>query len=113
MWVFSKIGFVSVVAHRELKGMLLVRARLREDLEHVAARLTEAGVTGAECEESPQADYRFRLVCPRAAMAELLKSLTNEIDYDNFKNSVHGNPVRDRAYMSCWSAMHAAQVSGK
>jgi hypothetical protein len=35
--------------------------------------------------------------------------LVNEIDYDKFKKAAHGNPVRDRAYMGCWSAMHAAQ----
>jgi hypothetical protein len=49
------------------------------------------------------------VVCPKAAFAELAAELVSEIDYDNFKSAVHGDPVRDQAYMRCWSAMHAAQ----
>jgi hypothetical protein len=108
MWLFSKSGFVSVVAHRKQEGMLLVRSRFEEDIAAVCERLAAAGTT-VEPFEDQQADYRYRVVCPKEAFAELVARLVNEIDYDNFKSAVHGNPVRDQAYMRCWSAMNQAQ----
>ncbi|MDP6630921.1 MAG: hypothetical protein QGH29_08100 [Kiritimatiellia bacterium] len=108
MWLFSRSGFVSVVAHREQKGMLLVRSRFEEDIAAVCERMAAAGVSVAPFEDL-HADYRYRAVCPKEAFSELLAEMVNEIDYDNFKSAVHGNPVRDRAYMGCWSAMYAAQ----
>ncbi|MBT7702029.1 MAG: hypothetical protein HN700_17205 [Verrucomicrobia bacterium] len=108
MWLFSKSGFVSVVAHREHEGMLLVRSRFEEDIAAVCERLAAAGVM-VEPFEDRHADYRYRVVCPREAFATMVASLVGEIDYDNFKSAVHGDPVRDRAYMGCWSAMNQAQ----
>lgn len=109
MWLFSKIGFVSAVKHRDRQGMLMVRARLKEDIEAIRARLMHAGASGVECTETPDADYRYRLVCRQEEFAGVVAELVNDIDYDNFKNAVHGNRVRDRAYMRCWSAMNEAQ----
>jgi len=108
MWLFSKSGFVSVVAHREQKDMLLVRSRFKEDIAAVCERLAVAGVT-VDPFEDLHADYRYRVICPKEAFVKAVGGLVNEIDYDNFKSAVHGNRVRDRAYMGCWSAMHAAQ----
>ena len=98
--------------------MLLVRSRFEEDIaavcERLAAappspRLRRAGGVSVEPFEDLHADYRYRVVCPKGAFAELVAELVGEIDYDNFKSAVHGNPVRDRAYMGCWSAMNQAQ----
>ena len=108
MWLFSKAGFMSVVAHREQEGMLLVRSRFEEDITAVCERLAAAGVR-VEPFEDQHADHRYRVVCPKAPFAELVAELVGEIDCDNFKSAVHGNPVRDRAYMGCWSAMNRAQ----
>ena len=60
-------------------------------------------------EYTPNADYHYRLVCHREIFLPLMLSMVKDIDYPNFKNAVHGNPIRDHAYMDCWAAMHAAQ----
>ena len=112
MWLFSKAGFVSVVKHRDLQGMLLVRARLKEDIEAFCALAAESGAAGATWEETPNADYRYRFTCPREIFAAVAATLVSRIDYDNFKNAVHGNPVRDAAYIRCWSAMNDSQRQG-
>jgi|APSaa5957512622_1039677.scaffolds.fasta_scaffold29158_3 hypothetical protein len=88
--------------------MLLVRSRFEEDIAAVCERMGAAGVT-VEPFEDRHADYRYRVVCPKEVFAKLVADWVGEIDYDNYKSAVHGNPVRDRAYMGCWSAMHAAQ----
>lgn len=107
MWLFSKAGFISVVKHRDQPGMVMVRARLKEDIEAIRTLLDESDATAWQV--TPDADYRFRLVCSQKAFAAVAAKLVSQIDYDNFKNAVHGNPVRDRAYMRCWSAMNEAQ----
>jgi hypothetical protein len=61
MWLITKNGFLSVVQNLDSKGpgdALLVRGRVRGDLEHfadVAVRLGEQ----LEVVESPRADYGF------------------------------------------------------
>jgi len=111
MWLFSKVGFVSVVAHRDEPGMLLVRGRFAEDIDTVRELLAGVGETVKSFQDR-HADYRYRLVCPKTAFAKVVSDLISHIDYDNFKNAVHGNPTRDRAYMKCWAAMNEAQGWG-
>lgn len=103
MWLFTANGFVSAVAHRDKPGMLLVRARRRDDLLGIAEH------AGAEIIETPRADYRWRCEVPREAFAEFCRRQAMAIDYDNFKDACHGEPARDRALMQVWSAMHAIQ----
>ena len=57
MWVFTKLGFISVVKHAQKKGWLLVRARRRD---HLQAILKSAGIS-LMIKETPDADYRFRV----------------------------------------------------
>ena len=113
MWLFSKIGFVSVVEHREQQELLLVRARFKEDIKALRDLVNKEGGSDVEYVETANADYRYRLGCPRSIFVKVAAGLVNEIDYDNFKNAVHGNPVRDKAYMRCWVAMNEAQWSAQ
>jgi hypothetical protein len=109
MWIFTKMGFLSIVEHRDDPGKLMIRARFREDIEELCRRIAAAGGGKQAWQETPEGDYRFRVTCGREIMAKIVEQLVREIDYTNFKNSVHGDPVRDRAYLACWSAMHKAQ----
>lgn len=112
MWLFSKSGFVSIVAHREQTDKLLVRGRFKEDIDNIRDLLAAGGEVVSPFEDRG-ADYRYRLVCSRVACAQIIAGLVESIDYDNFKSAVHGDPIRDRAYMGCWSAMSAAQVASR
>lgn len=107
MWLFSGKGFISVVENRQDRSRktLLVRSRFREDLEQFVEMLDSSPVI----QETPERDYLYRIVVPREDLAAVVQRIVTSIDYGNFKASVHGDPVRDRAYGRCWSAMYDAQ----
>lgn len=113
MWIFSKQGFVSVVKHRHLPGMLLVRGRARDDLENFVRLLEEIGGKTHSIQETPQADYRFRVVACKRTVAKVLARIATDIDYPNFKDEVHGDPARDSAYMRVWTAMRNFQTDSE
>jgi hypothetical protein len=109
MWLFCKQGFFSVVRHSHRPGHLLVRARLRQDIDNLARLLAQE--TGQPCAPlvTPEADYRYRLEVPREDFARALVKLVEDLDYPNFKLAVHGDPARDRAYGRVWSIMGELQ----
>ena len=105
MWIFSKLGFVSIVQHRHLPGMLLVRARARDDIDNFVRLLDEIGGKKHPVEETPNADYRFRTVVCNRLVAKVVGRIAAGISYPNFKDEIHGDPSRDSAYMRIWRAM--------
>lgn len=88
MWIFTKTGFISVVKHTEKADFLLVRARRREDLEAIVEPMLASGYPLDDITETPEADYRFRVVMPRDCFAVVMSELVDQIDYPNFKDSI-------------------------
>lgn len=111
MWVFTKTGFVSIVKHKFIPGSLMIRARVREDLEQFIAVLDEVSGSKHSIKETPDGDYRFRTTATKNAVAQALARQITDLDYTNFKNAVHGDRDRDSAYMGCWSAMYRLQAA--
>ena len=99
MWIFLNNAFFSIVRHGTKPGDLLVRARLEGDIERVFC------VAG---EHTPHADYAYRAVVSRDAVAEALSGEIREINYSNFKNSVK-EADRHGAYMDVWTVMRDLQ----
>jgi hypothetical protein len=100
VWVFSRTGFVSIVEHKTVPGKLIVRARVREDLEQFAKLLDDITGEGHAVRETPSHDYRFRTTATKDAAAQALARQVTDLDYMNFKDAVHGDPQRDDAYLS-------------
>ena len=110
MWLFTKYGFFSIVQDRNDSRRVLVRARIRNDLERLLHLLDDkCDGEAPEVVEMPDADYAFRIFLDKAAWAKVAKVLANDIDYGNFKNAVHGEPDRDQAYMEVWSSLSRLQ----
>jgi hypothetical protein len=106
MWILTTSGFLSVVRHHDRPGDLLVRGRVRADLEAFCAD------TGADAPlETLGRDYRWRTVVPVAMFAQYLASEAEAIDYCNFKNAVAVRQGHDRAlrYHGVWDVTHALQ----
>lgn len=82
MWLMTKLGFFSVVEHRDDPSVLLVRARCEADIKNAAS------ATGCEWWTDENADYPHRMMCDRERWASTVAKITNDIDYDNFKSSV-------------------------
>ena len=102
MWIFLYDSFLSVVQANDDPDFLMVRARLRGDIERV---FPEAVVS-----EDRARDYRFRAKLPRViVVASIEAEITASITYDNFKNSVK-NARRHSAYLAVWKTMLHEQL---
>jgi hypothetical protein len=109
MWLLTTRGFCSVVQDTtDPSGdTLLVRGRVREDLEALAA--LAAG--DPEVLETPGHDYRFRLRLSREGFAGLAADLAREVDYPNFKDAVaeRQGAARARRYGEVWATLLGLQ----
>jgi len=104
MWLFTRLGFFSVVADRDNPGYLLVRARMPGDLDALKSQyLPEVGLIA----ETPEHDYRFRASVEKKAFAAAVGRAASDITYTNFKNEVHHVQGEQRAdrYAEVWSVM--------
>lgn len=95
MWIFLNNAFLSIVKPKD-RASLLVRARAKGDIERV---FPEAVVS---C--TPERDYRFRALIPRARVAEAITAYVMEMHYPNFKGSVVEHD-RHTVCSRVWSTM--------
>ena len=96
MWVFTSTGMLSVVAHRDLKDSLLVRAR---SPFHIREMFPYAAV-----DQTLDADYPFRAVIERELFANVMLEYSLNIGYDNFKNSIEEKNFHDHC-LEVWATM--------
>jgi hypothetical protein len=110
MWLFTDIGFFSVVAHRDRPDTLLVRARTRGDLE----ALRDRHLPDLELHENLGSDYRWRAFVIRSDWEHMAAALAAGIDYPNFKDAVAERQGNDRAdiYHDVWAVVHRLQTRG-
>jgi len=109
MWLATKFGFFSVVAHRDDPDLVLVRARSRDDLEQLRGFAEGRDICTPLIILTATADYCCRIIVARSDWDRLGAALVADIDYTNFKQQVHGDPERDAAYMQMWSIMRRFQ----
>ena len=108
MWLFTTIGFFSVV-EKPIEGaktnapMLAVRSRVEGDLEALREKympeLSEPIAT-------PYGDYKYRAAITHEDFARGIAALTKDIHYDNFKSAVWKAQGyhREHVYHGVWSA---------
>jgi hypothetical protein len=102
MWIILNNSFLSIVENRNNKGELLVRSRVKGDIEKV--------ISDAEVFEDSLADYKYRTFIKKEKVASIISNELLNINYDNFKNSVSKNDFeRYKAYNNVWSAMRVLQ----
>lgn len=116
MWIMSTIGFFSIVQKPwdVESDTLTVRARVYSDLASFQEALCR---NDPRLENSPyfpkivtdfNADYPYRLQAPKADVSTVLATITQDIDYDNFKARVdRDNGARARVYGGVWAALLA------
>lgn len=100
MWVFLKNSFLSIVQSPDNASILVVRARVRGDIEAV--------FPAAQIDETPYRDYRFRTYLRREEVAQAMYNEVWNLTATNFKDSVD-NKDRHDAYLEVWSAMYMYQ----
>jgi hypothetical protein len=109
MWLASQHGFYSVVEKQP--GQIHIRARCRNDLENLIAlaRLAAPPV------ETPEGDYRWRVVVGKPDLLRVLAAIGQTVNYPNFKNRIHALPdQRDKStiYSRIWSLFADYQRRG-
>jgi hypothetical protein len=87
MWVFTRRGFVSIVASETSPQFLLVRSRFEG---HIEALFPAAHVS-----ETPSVDYPFRALVSKSVVTQKLAALVAEIDYGNFNDAVKDSRYHD------------------
>ena len=100
MWLCMNNSFLSIVANRDKKDELLVRARLAGHIEAVFPKAKVFSKVGS--------DYEFRAFIPREEVAQVIAKNITAIKYDNFKSSVKSKALHD-VYLKMWSLMHQLQ----
>jgi hypothetical protein len=110
MWLFTNIGFFSVVEkpYDIEQGLISIRSRVRLDLE-VLKTLYLPSMT--EIIESDDADYRFRCRVNKRDFAEAVPELIMNINYENFKDEIFEvqGPERASLYSNIWGQAYELQ----
>jgi len=102
MWIVLNKSFLSIVKNRNNENQLLVRARVKGDIEKV--------FEDADVFEDEKADYKYRSYIDREIVSNVISNELLNIDYDNFKNSVSKDELdRAKAYMNVWSSLNKLQ----
>lgn len=102
MWVMLNDSFLSIVENMNNPEELLVRARVKGDIERV---FHDAAVF-----EDLNADYKYRAFINRQIVQAEISKQVEGINYYNFKNSISKNEQeRHDAYIQVWSALHKIQ----
>ncbi len=112
MWLFTKIGFFSVVQKPWdiAQGTLTVRARVRYDLENFRAELAKLYpdvVDLPEIEVDFRADYHYRIQVHKSSAEKIIGELAYGIDYDNFKQMIakEQGEIRAGLYARVWQTL--------
>jgi hypothetical protein len=110
MWLFSRYGYVSIVAHTNKTEMML-RFRAKVDAQahkKYAVTVLPKGKRRVKIHHTPKADYPFRFLIPVDVFPAFLAGLAATVDYPNFKSAVTPDLTtkRHRAYLNVWSATH-------
>ena len=106
MWILMNKSFLSIVKDRNKKNRLLVRARVEGDIENVFPK--------AKVKADMGTDYKYRAFIPKWVVSKAIKKSIENIDYDNFKNSVPlDDTARHDAYLQIWDILFQLQFQGK
>lgn len=126
MWLMTKHGFYSIV--QKADGYH-IRAREREDLLLLLDGLACEAVDVVEdgkvigiregrhdrefgIIETPDHDYRYRIIVGRARLEQVMAWLARTCDYPNFKAQIDSDPAQKRKpYHEIWGILARAPGS--
>jgi ribosomal protein S20 len=109
MWLCTKFGFYSIVKD-EQEEIFKVRARIKNDLKNIQKNVLS--LLDKKIVEDKNADYRFRIFINQEELTVLLQTLSENIDYFNFKEMIHHNKDqkdKEKYYGEIWGVMYQYQ----
>ena len=104
MWIFATHGFLSLVQHENYPYHLLVRGRVKGDIQHY--------FPDAKAVRTEKRDYLFRTVLPKEQVARRIARAVEQINYcgahgTSFKSIV--DKRRAPFYLNVWDTMSEMQ----
>lgn len=111
MWILSKHGFYAVAENRDDKSTVIVRARVRKDLERFVVLVPG----GAKITYHHNYDYPYRIIIGKGPYVDAMVQIASNVDYDNFKSLItklYGH-ARHMVYMTVWSALKKLEANPK
>jgi hypothetical protein len=112
MWLFSTIGFFSVVIDNQHEGRLLIRARCRQDAFNLFNDYHKELPSMTKPTSDESRDYRWRLSIDRTDWPRLAARLAESVTYSNFKSAVAKQPGQANkigALHEVWATMARLQ----
>ena len=102
MWIALNNSFLSIVENRNNKEELLVRSRVRGDIDKI--------FPDSNIFEMENSDYKYRSYIKKIEVSEKIKEIVTNINYDNFKNSISkSEDQRHSSYLNVWNEMRKLQ----
>ena len=102
MWVFLNNSFLSIVENRNNKEELLVRSRVRGDIDKI--------FPDSNIFEMENSDYKYRSYIKKIEVSEKIREIVTNINYENFKNSISkSEDQRHSSYLNVWNEMRKLQ----
>jgi hypothetical protein len=100
------MGFFSVVAHATRPEHVLVRGRVKSDMDNLAAKFWP-DQPEISYDEIGAHDYPYRMVIRRDQWGNILANLGANVPYTNFKAAVEQqrNAARDAVYYTVWATV--------
>lgn len=109
MWLFLTAGFVSVVQHRDDSSKVLVRSRVRADLQGILERYVDRK---GDVVSNQGTDYPFRAVISKDELREMLGRSVADVDYGNFKIAAGDGDIREEIYHRVWNELRGLEEIG-
>lgn len=101
MWIFTTHGFFTAVENRDDPNMLIVRCRVREDMNNIRRRYFP---TLSKTTFHNDFDYPYRANITKLEYAKGMARTVMDIEYERFKPAVQGVQGKKRAdmYTGLW-----------
>jgi hypothetical protein len=115
LWIFTTRGFFSIVEHKNDPNRVVIRARVRKDIDNIKMLFEELGLKASDILESLDSDYRYRIFANRIDWVSVMTQIIADVGYTNFKNAVYETGSlaikgkRHEAYLDIWAIMHELQ----
>jgi len=102
MWIFTPNGFLSIVEHSRISGLLVIRSRFVGHLEKIFGK-------GIKVWKDVGTDYEYRIVMPKKKASKVIANLVIGIDYENFKETLKDTQVDDDYKIRCYKVYDAVK----
>ena len=116
MWIYTTKGFFSVVEHKEDPERIMLRARVKVDIQNIKKIFDDLGLEATDILENVGSDYKYRIFANRMDWVSVMNRLMIDMNYTNFKDAVYETDsykikdMRHEAYYKVWSIMYELQL---